>query len=497
MTLAPPWGQREGRTLRGRDELIARILATVGSSAGRRIQVLYGLGGIGKTSVALEIAHRFQLMNAPQAGSRETSGDTGARVWWVSARDEEAVSGGLRAVAGEVGVSQETMTAGRVADALWDRLSALPDPWLLIIDNADQLAFLDGPAKLSLGNGWLRAHSAAQGLVVVTTRDGNRERWGGQPVRIQVEPLPHDDSAQILIDHAGEEAGDTEEAQLLAARLGWLPLALDTAGRYLADIISTPARFRATGNPATFRAYRQALEAGEVQYLDGQGLLREIWRMSLGLIEDQHPYAPALMELLAAFAPAPIPLDLLEREIICQDPMFDGVSGQQIWKALQAMTHLGLAEMDTTSADGASGAVSLHPLVRDAHHNAGLRALTLHLLQRAAESAGNPSDPANWPWWTLLTPHVQHAAQYLSTADESLAKALAEPVNGTIRALHSRGLLHPAHDLAEAALPLLRETLGRESSASSDRPEPPGRPPPRPRPLHGGPHGVRGCPRHT
>ncbi|WP_345577555.1 hypothetical protein [Streptomyces prasinosporus] len=469
----------------------------MGSSAGRRIQVLYGLGGIGKTSVALEIAHRFQLMNAPQAGSRETSGDTGARVWWVSARDEEAVSGGLRAVAGEVGVSQETMTAGRVADALWDRLSALPDPWLLIIDNADQLAFLDGPAKLSLGNGWLRAHSAAQGLVVVTTRDGNRERWGGQPVRIQVEPLPHDDSAQILIDHAGEEAGDTEEAQLLAARLGWLPLALDTAGRYLADIISTPARFRATGNPATFRAYRQALEAGEVQYLDGQGLLREIWRMSLGLIEDQHPYAPALMELLAAFAPAPIPLDLLEREIICQDPMFDGVSGQQIWKALQAMTHLGLAEMDTTSADGASGAVSLHPLVRDAHHNAGLRALTLHLLQRAAESAGNPSDPANWPWWTLLTPHVQHAAQYLSTADESLAKALAEPVNGTIRALHSRGLLHPAHDLAEAALPLLRETLGRESSASSDRPEPPGRPPPRPRPLHGGPHGVRGCPRHT
>ncbi|MFE4582820.1 hypothetical protein ACFRKC_45205, partial [Streptomyces chartreusis] len=345
---------------------------------------MYGLGGIGKTSVALEIAHRFQLMNVPEAESRDANSDARARVWWVSAHDEEGVNGGLRAVASEVGVSQETMTAGRVADALWDRLSSLSGRWLLIIDNADQLTLLDGPAQLSLGNGWIRAHSAAQGLVIVTTRDGSRERWGEQPVRIQVEPLPLDDSAQILIDHAGQEAGDAEEARLLAARLGWLPLALDTAGRYLADIRSTPAPFRAVENPATFRAYRQALEAGRIHHLDGQGLLREIWRMSLGLITDQHPHAPALLQLLAVFAPAPVPLDLLDGEIVRQDPVFDGISGQQIWKSVRAMTQLGLAEMNTAPTDGASGTVSLHPLVRDAHHNAALRVLTVRLLGRAA-----------------------------------------------------------------------------------------------------------------
>jgi hypothetical protein len=151
ITVAPPWGER-GTPLRGREALLDRLLSQPG------VHVLYGLGGVGKTSLALEAAHR--LGDAP--------------VWWVSAHDDTRLTGGMRAVARHLGASDEDLAAGMTAEMVWARLSALRDPWLLVVDNADDLRVLDGPGRLASGAGWVRAHRSPHGLVIVTTRDGRR-----------------------------------------------------------------------------------------------------------------------------------------------------------------------------------------------------------------------------------------------------------------------------------------------------------------------------------
>ncbi|WP_175439252.1 AAA family ATPase [Streptomyces vilmorinianum] len=135
MTVAPPW-RRRGTPLRGRDELLARLRAATGT------QVLYGLGGVGKTSLALELAGSFAAEGAP--------------VWWVAAQDGARLAGGLRAVARRVGLGEEELATGQTADLLWERLAALAGPWLLVLDpaaaHAELTAVLDARTRV-LGPG--------------------------------------------------------------------------------------------------------------------------------------------------------------------------------------------------------------------------------------------------------------------------------------------------------------------------------------------------------
>src|SRR6266536_365903 len=71
--------------LRGRADVVkdlAEVLAEVVADAdrGSRVWVLHGLGGCGKTTIAIEVAHRAAAL--------------GVRVWWVRAVDQASLVGG-------------------------------------------------------------------------------------------------------------------------------------------------------------------------------------------------------------------------------------------------------------------------------------------------------------------------------------------------------------------------------------------------------------------
>lgn len=165
--------------------------------------------------------------------ARARDQEPGCRVWWISAANEERLSGGLVSLARDVGAARadqeriRTHTVaelGDVADRVWGLLEGSPG-WLLVIDDANDPGLLGR----SDGTGWVRASTA--GLLLITTRDGREASWSAAD-RVPVRPLSPDASADVLMDLA-RTAGGRDQALALAERLGCLPLALRTAGMYL------------------------------------------------------------------------------------------------------------------------------------------------------------------------------------------------------------------------------------------------------------------------
>ena len=142
--LAPPWSPAEEAAPEttapaptvpplpspfvGRDELVRELL---GHLDGHGIVTLLGLGGIGKTTVALAAAH--------------AAAAAGRRVHFCELETETAARPALERVAREVGADPGDDPAAA--------LGALPDDVLLVLDNVEQVAGLGGALAGALRSG--------------------------------------------------------------------------------------------------------------------------------------------------------------------------------------------------------------------------------------------------------------------------------------------------------------------------------------------------------
>ena len=412
VSIAAPVGQRdESLPLRGRDVLLAEL-----ADPGPWVQVLHGLGGCGKTRLALEAAFRAQ--------------QSGLVVWWISAAEAGVLAAGMQALGRRLGVSNAELEYGDAADVIWQRLAGRQDPWLLVFDNADDPQVLAGAgSSVAEGRGWLRPVAGQVGMVLVTSRDGSPASWGPWPRRHRLEMLPADPAAGVLADHAGHHPalGSEQDARLLASRLGGLPLALMIAGSYLAKAAAIPAAFADTGVIRTYRQYQDTIQAGELGKVfpapggqltaeQARGLIGRTWDLTLDLLDARPlPEARQVLRLLASFADAPIPYQLLlYPDTLAASSSLRDITGSRLWQALNALADFGLIDLDTSGQDQAVIPVTrLQPLVRDTSRPAAgperlaFLELAARLLQRAAEAeeTGLPEDPLMWPVWQLLVPH--------------------------------------------------------------------------------------------
>ncbi|WP_053606450.1 tetratricopeptide repeat protein [Streptomyces sp. MMG1522] len=284
--------------LRDRLELMTRLRTALAEDGGEQVFVLHGLGGCGKTAVASEVFR--------------TATTEGGRVGlWVNAPDLASLRAGMLAVAADRGASEGELTAARAglraaADLVWDRLDRSAQPWLLVIDNADD------PAILREGN-WLRTSPA--GITLVTTRQVASHWWPGATLH-HVGVLPREDAAQVLCDLAPDR-GTPEEAAKIADRLGRLPLALTLAGGYLAHQVISPWSLAEYG-----RALQQGDDIDPIALLDqgaaysgadaSRHLASSTWELSLASLRAHGlPESTALVRLLGCWSHDPLPLALL------------------------------------------------------------------------------------------------------------------------------------------------------------------------------------------
>ncbi|MEU2076887.1 tetratricopeptide repeat protein [Streptomyces sp. NPDC013489] len=356
------------RPVRGREAVVAqlerllpdsradkwRLFRRPGSS--ERFAIVAGAGGMGKTTVAAMLAKRAATEKTP--------------VFWIRWRTEAEFAEQMVQVAVACGLPEEGLEAARagragLADTVWAHL-ALTKRWLIVLDNLDDPdALTGGSGPVHDYRGWIRPGQT--GLLLVTSRVTDPDVWGSAATLIKLAPLPEQDGAQVLLDSA-PAAGGWEEAQLLADRLGGLPLALYAAARYL----SAPgSRYR------TFTTYRQALDT-ELESLLGaehprasnpeiaRTVVRHTWELSFEqLAADGNTLARPALQLLSLLAPAPVPLSLLHPELVTEATGL-AASPVAVEAAVNGLHIYGLLNLLTdVNGEPAPGLVVLHPLVRE------------------------------------------------------------------------------------------------------------------------------------
>jgi DNA-binding SARP family transcriptional activator len=234
-------------------------------------QVLTGLGGVGKTSLARAYAQRYQ--------------DHYELVWWVHAEDPEAVAGEFRALL-DILAPQYAEHSHDPVQAVHAVLANRTGPWLLVIDNIAEPEALRGLLP-----------AAGAGDVLVTSRAGT---WPDRRVVLPVAPLAQTHAVDLVTTLSGDP--DQAAAAVLAHELGGLPLALAQAGCYVAH-----SALDLAGYLALYR-YRRAELHREGHAPDYPATVATTWQLAF---DQLTPLARALLNLLAWYAPDTIPLDQL------------------------------------------------------------------------------------------------------------------------------------------------------------------------------------------
>ncbi len=437
--LRAPTGRLPER-VRGRDDLLA-CLQILAREPDGRVHVLAGLGGTGKSTVALRVAEEMARL--------------GRAAWWVPAVDAGTVTAKLLGLARELGAPPSEVTEalnGRrdPADLLWRFLQRRPG-WLLVFDNADDLAALTVSGNDAVGGaGWLRSSDA--GLIIITSREGDRRAWGPNAELHPVSWLNAATGTQVLADLA-PGAGPPEDAAALSERLGGLPLALHHAGSQLASEFTAEK---------TFRDYTRALDErfGRVMghgAADDRAVVTRTWELSLDALAARgRPQARPLLRVLSCLAPAvTIPASLLDLAVLgtmCADGEYDAAEG------LAALSSVGLI----TASPGVAGtgpSVTVHPLVTEtsrlhmgAEDLARTGGIAVALLAAAVARLHNDV-PGDWPAWVQLAPHIQAVYGFLASklTDADLS-ALAYAAESVAHAFLWAGFHSASQELAAAAL---------------------------------------------
>ncbi|MGH3159847.1 MAG: FxSxx-COOH system tetratricopeptide repeat protein, partial [Streptosporangiaceae bacterium] len=389
----------------GRDGLLVAVREQLLAGDQAVVQALHGMGGVGKTQLAIEYAHRF-------GGSYDL-------VWWVAAEHAGVIGERFAALAAELGCAEAGASAEVVRAAVLGELREVGG-WLLVFDNAedpgDVMAWLPGGG----------------GHVLITSRERG---WAEIATPVQVDVLARAASVALLQDRVDDLGG--QDADRLAAQLGDLPLAVVQAAGFMAETGTTASQYLGLLQTRT----REILDQAPPPTCPRS--LTAATQITAGRLAEQDPAAAELASLCAFLAPEPIPEDLFTTAVAeLPDALAARAADPLAWRlTLGQLSKQALARVDQRG-------ILLHRLtqaiLRDrltATQASATRACAEAIL--AACNPGDPANPATWPAWGRLLPHL--LATDLDATTSTDLRQMACDASGY---LLSRGDTRNGHDLA-------------------------------------------------
>ncbi|KAK2593516.1 hypothetical protein QQS21_008782 [Conoideocrella luteorostrata] len=431
-----------------REQEIEKMRKALSSDGSRCAVTLSGLGGIGKTQLAVAYAKRYR--------------DEYSAIFWLNIKDEASVQQSFAKVATQI--SQQHPNASRlrglnlqenhseVVEAVkaWFSLPG-NTRWLIIYDN------YDNPRSTDRTNSGIDINcllpSAYQGSIIVTTRQSQVDI--GNSIRIRkLESM--EDSLKILSStsgrdtlHNGMEFADNTQAlltiatdidaRILVEKLDGLPLALATAGAYLRRVSTSLVGYLRLYEKSWARLHTSTPSLGS--YADRT--LSSTWQVSYQQVQEQNPLAAHLLRWWAYFNNEDLWFELIQITGSEGDPAWidDLTDELKFNDAMGTLHDYGFVEPHTCSPDqSGSRGYSIHGClhswtchVLNQEWDGCLGKLALECIASHVPSKDHPQ------FWLLQRRLLSHAIISYATIEGATIEGSSEDLSW---AFHNLGFLY-------------------------------------------------------
>ena len=387
-----------------------RELAELDRSPSR---VLIGLGGVGKTRLAVEYAWRHS--------------DRFNAFLFARAGTEQELKSGLASLCRPDALDLAAYIAGKEDDQYAAVVRWLQEnrDWLLILDNADT------PEAVRAVEGLISRLPG--GKVVITSRIAE---WSRSAPQTRVDVLEPAAARELLVRRSGADT----QADALAEKLGRLPLALEIAAAYIAQ---QPGGFGIAG-------YLRLYEKSEFDLLNVPPVeaypksVYVTWRAS---VEQLQPGARRMLELHSFLAPTPCPLAMYIRGA---EAIESGAGEFQVRAWVRDLFRYSLAEGsgqgETFTVHSLLQAVERHELKASGEEVSTLEAVQGVFVAYADEPSWEPESRA---LWDVLMPHAEALRGHLG----------ARGMDGRTEVLWRMGNAYWRRGDYRNAVPIYRECL--------------------------------------
>ncbi|MFL5652760.1 MAG: tetratricopeptide repeat protein, partial [Ktedonobacteraceae bacterium] len=402
-------------------------------------QSISGLGGIGKTQLAVEYAYRY--LEEYQC------------VLWAHAQSVETLNSSFTEIARLLKLPEKDEQEQAITMQAVTHWLQRQQGWLLILDNADSPALLPDFLPPTVG-----------GHLLITTRAADvSAHITGLAHPLMVQTFSDEQGALFLLHRSGllalDATFDQTETQVqhlalsIAHELGGLPLALDQAGAYLS----------ATGS--SLASYQQIYQQRYAQLLNERRSTEHpepvatTWNLSFEQIERQNPAAADLLRMLAFLAPEAIPEAILTKGAEGLGPALAPVvvDAYLLNEAIEGLRRYSLIDRDPSTQT-----LTVHRLLQTVLRDTLSKEAQqqwMHCAIAAVEAAYPGSDVAHWAAYERLLPHALVCAiwiEHLPTV-KPVAVRLLEQAGYY---LYARGRYREAEPLYERALAIYEQHLG-------------------------------------
>ena len=374
-----------GPLFMGRDRALDDLRAALAAGKGAAVvgRALHGLGGVGKTRLAIEYALRHEAEYSA--------------LLFVRADDPATLDANLAALAGVSVLDLEEKEAREDAvkiEAVLRWLDAHPT-WLMILDNVD-----DEKAVAAVDKLMARLKS---GHVIVTARAAT---FPASLRKLELDVLDEDAATEFLLERTRDDRAraddDAANARAIARELDGLALGLEHAGAYIATLRIGCAEYLKRWGESR----QKVLDWFGPALTSYDRRLATTWATSVDRLSAE---SRRLLDRLSMLAPDPIPDSLLDVAVPGEAADYDALEARA---GLYGFSLIARA----TGEDGSANGFVMHRLVQDFAR----RAMTVERRGEALREAlgwidnalvGDPQDVRSWPVLDPLAPHALAVAR--------------------------------------------------------------------------------------
>lgn len=425
------------------------------------VESVRGMGGIGKTQLAIEYAY--------------VHSEDYKVVWWVASEKAISIADQFGRLINEFS-SDDTGNYATDTDkypAIVDKLLQGSEGWLLIFDNAEESDVVEKWRPKS------PQRSGVPGHVIVTTRRKSRFKSLGTVLDLDV--IGKRDAVKLLRTRVKSLNQAVGEA--IAEDLGWLPLALEQAAAYIDRLELPPEKYLKFLHERAAEMYKRGLLGSPNETAP------TTWTINLDQAATENLAAMQLLEICAYLAPEPVLTNLFTRHynllteplasVARDDLALDEAIGTLVGYSLTKQSSAGLqthrliqaairSRCEDSKPAGRSSGSSLPITTEPAHAAAPPLEIALRLLAADASELV-ASDQESWPRWLELLPHVLAVTRHLDsgTVTGAALPLYASLLTGAGSYLTEQGQFSEAQPLLNRALAAAETLHGPEHPSTA------------------------------